>query len=253
MSVALDSKHTEHRPWPLPRGPWALKMCWHDLLFLHWPVEPALLRPHIPEGLAIENFDGSAWLGVVPFRMSGVRPRLAPAVPGVSAFPELNLRTYVSAEDKAGVWFFSLDVTKRLAVLLARRAFHLPYFRARMHMQLDGDRIRYSSQRITSGASAGFVGEYGPSGSVYFSEPGSIDAWLTERYCLYAADRKGRILRGDIHHAPWPLQQAEFEISSNTLADEIIPGFTSRMDAIEPLAHFSRELEVVAWSLTRVG
>jgi hypothetical protein len=120
-------------------------MSWHDLLFLHWPVEPDALRPHIPDRLAIDTFDGSAWLGVVPFRMSGVRPRFAPALPGVSAFPELNLRTYVTAGERAGVWFFSLEVTSRLAVLLARGAFHLPYFRARMRMQHEGDRISYSS------------------------------------------------------------------------------------------------------------
>jgi uncharacterized protein YqjF (DUF2071 family) len=198
MPVFLDEKHTEHRPWPVPRRPWSLKMSWHDLLFLHWPVEPDALRPHIPDRLAIDTFDGSAWLGVVPFRMSGVRPRFAPALPGVSAFPELNLRTYVTAGERAGVWFFSLEVTSRLAVLLARGAFHLPYFRARMRMQHEGDRISYSSTRVERGATFEFAGKYRGQGSVFRAHPGSIDSWLTERYCLYSANRRGKVFRWEI-------------------------------------------------------
>ena len=147
MPVLLDDKHTAHRPWPLPASPWLLKMSWHDLLFLHWPVDVAALRPHIPERLEIDTFDGVAWLGVVPFRMSGVGPRFVPSVPGVSTFPEINLRTYVRANGKPGVWFFSLDVTKRLAVLIARGAFHLPYFKAEMNVREEDGWIHYSSQR----------------------------------------------------------------------------------------------------------
>jgi len=247
MPVLLDAEHTEHRPWPVPQGPWVLRMTWHELVFLHWPVDPAVLRPHIPAGLAIDTFDGSAWLGVVPFRMSGVRPRFAPAVPGVSAFPELNLRTYVSAQDKAGVWFFSLDVTNPLAVLMARSLFHLPYFRARMAMEQEGGSISYASARARAEARVEFVGKYRAQGSVFRSAPGSIEAWLTERYCLYSSDRRNRIFRGEIHHAPWPLQQAEFEIERNTLAGPI----KVELDSRPPLAHYSDELEVVAWALQR--
>jgi hypothetical protein len=249
MSLLLDAKHTEHRPWPLPRRPWVLRMTWHELVFLHWPIDPALLRPHVPEGLAIDTFDGSAWLGVVPFRMSGVRPRFVPALPGVSAFPELNLRTYVTAQDKAGVWFFSLDVTKPVAVLLARSLFHLPYFRARMAMEREDRTIRYASARTQQGTEVEFAGEYRACGSVFRSVPGTIEAWLTERYCLYSADRRGRIFRGEIQHAPWPLQQAEFEIERNTLAGPIGMELSSR----PPLAHYSDRLEVVAWALCPVA
>lgn len=249
MTAILDRKHAEHRPWPLPQRPWALQMRWHDLLFLHWPVEPAVLRPHIPDRLELDTFEGSAWLGVVPFRMSGVRPRFAPAVPGISAFPEINLRTYVTAGGRAGVWFFSLDVTSCLAVLLARGAFHLPYFRARMDVQHDGDLIRYSSVRADSGAGSEFVGEYRGRGDVFRSEPGSLDAWLTERYCLYSANRRGKVFRGEIHHEPWPLERAEFEMSRNTLPDAI--GVS--VGSTEPLAHFARELDVVAWTLRSIG
>src|SRR6266508_3536850 len=123
---------TAHRPWPLPQRPWIMRMQWHDLLFMHWPVNRDALRRYIPPRLEIDTFDGSAWIGVVPFRMSGVVPRLLPPVPYLSAFPELNVRTYVSAEGKPGVWFFSLDAGNPIAVEAARDVFHLPYYNAQM-------------------------------------------------------------------------------------------------------------------------
>ncbi len=135
-----------HRPWPLPAGPWVMAQTWHDLLFAHWPVPIATLRPHIPTCLAIDTFEGQAWLAVVPFRMSGVRLRGTPA-PWLSAFPELNVRTYVAADGKPGVWFFSLDAGNPLAVAIARAWFHLPYFRARMSCEERNDWIEYKSER----------------------------------------------------------------------------------------------------------
>jgi len=218
-------------------------MRWHDLAFLHWPVEAELLRAHISPGLELESFEGTAWLGVVPFRMSSVGPRCVPSIPGIHAFPELNLRTYVTANGKPGVWFFSLDVTKRLAVWAARTFFHLPYFRARMQFERQGDTIHYASER--GPGRLGFTGRYRPTGDVYLSKPGSLESWLTERYCLYAADERGRIYRGDIHHAPWPLQRAEVEIERNTLGEQI--GIAALEG--EPLAHFAKDLDVIAWDL----
>src|SRR5437867_5100192 len=121
---------TSHRPWPLPSRPWVTTMRWHDLLFLHWPVRPEIIRPLIPNGLELDTFDGAAWIGVVPFRMTGVRLRWLPPLPGISAFPELNVRTYVRVRDRPGVYFFSLDAGSRTAVAMARAWFHLPYFHA---------------------------------------------------------------------------------------------------------------------------
>ena len=245
-----DASHLAHRPWELPRRPWVLAMQWWDLLFLHWPVSPSVLRPLIPSALTLDTFSGSAWLGVVPFRMSGVHPRCVPCLPGVSAFPELNLRTYVSAGGKPGVWFFSLDAASRLAVRGARGLFHLPYFDARMSANLQKDAIDYESERVHRGAPAvRFQGRYRPTGPVSLSHPGSIDAWLTERYCLYAADRAERLYRGEIHHEPWPLQPAEVDVKTNTIA----AGIGVDLPDEKPLLHFSRHLNVVAWALERVG
>src|ERR687897_7378 len=143
---------TEHRPYPVPSGPWVLRMSWRDLLFMHWPVEVEELRPLVPPALSIDTFERSAWLGVVPFDMSGVRPRFLPAVPGLSHFPEINLRTYVTAEGRPGIWFFSLDAHSRLAVRLARVTFRLPYFDAEMSCRVTDDEVHYRSVRTHGGA-----------------------------------------------------------------------------------------------------
>ncbi len=137
MEPILDQ--VSHRPWPLPNGPWVMEQQWHDLLFAHWRVDEGLLRQHVHLGLEIDTYQGQAWLGVVPFRMEGVRLRYAPAIPGTSRFPELNVRTYVKHGEKAGVWFLSLDAASRLAVTAARVWFHLPYFFARMSCDEEAD------------------------------------------------------------------------------------------------------------------
>jgi len=238
-----------HRPWPPPRRPWLMGMCWHDLLFAHWPLAPASLRPLIPPGLEVDTFDGRAWLGVVPFRMSRTGPRFARRLPWVSAFPELNVRTYVTAGGKPGVWFFSLDAANPLAVRAARRCFHLPYFDAQMNCQERGGWIEYRSRRTHRGSAAGeFVGRYRPTGPEYRALPGTLDRWLTERYCLYAASPAGRVFRGEIHHRPWPLQPAEAEIEVNTAAAHT--GIA--LPDVPPLLHFARYLDVIAWGLEGV-
>lgn len=220
-----------------------MEMTWHDLLFMHWPVKIEQIRPLIPGSLDIDTFQGEAWLGVVPFRMSGVRPRGFPSIPACSAFPELNVRTYVTAGGKPGVWFFSLDAANPFAVAVARLAYHLPYFNARMSLADEGGAISYRSTRTHRGAApAVFEAAYGPSGGEYESAPGTLEYWLTERYCLYSRDRKNRSWRADVHHARWPLQPAHAEVITNTMAEP--PGIPL---SGSPLLHFARLLEVVAW------
>jgi hypothetical protein len=225
-------------------------MSWHDLLFMHWPLPADLLRPLVPAGLQIDTFEGQAWLGIVPFRMTGVTPRCVPSLPWISAFPELNVRTYVRTDDKPGVWFFSLDAANPLAVFVARRQFYLPYFNARMSLTETAGEIHYQSIRTHSAsAPAAFRGRYRPTGEIRLAEPGTLEHWLTERYCLYSSDGQGNLWRGEIHHQPWPLQPAEAHIEINTMAQPSgIP-----LPEIKPLLHFARRLDVVAWSLEAVA
>jgi uncharacterized protein len=249
MDVIL--KETAHRPWPLPSAPWIMKQVWHSLLFAHWPVDVAQLLPLIPSDLAIHTFEGQAWLGVVPFRMSGVRARATPPLPSLSAFPELNVRTYVTYDGKPGVWFFSLDAANRAAVWAARLAFHLPYFFAAMRCELDRSsaRINYhSSRRDRQGAPATLKMSYAPEGKAFHPQLGTIDHFLTERYCLYAADKRGRLLRCEIHHRPWPLQSAVAAFEQNTM----VTAAGIALPNTPPLLHFARRQEVLVWAPHRV-
>ena len=236
---------TAHRPWPLPHRPWIMAQSWHDLLFAHWPIDSALLRPHIPTALQIDAFDAQGWIAVVPFRMSGVRLRATPALPWFSAFPELNVRTYVVADGKPGVWFFSLDAQNPVAVAAARAWFHLPYFRARMKCEDHNGSIHYSSQRTHPGAPPGALQvNYLPVAEIFEASPGTLEHFLTERYCLYAADSRGRISRGEIHHQPWQLQIAEAQFQQNSMIECAgIP-----LPWQNPLLHFARRQDVIAWN-----
>ena len=239
-----------HRPYPVPAGPWALFMSWHDLLFMHWPVPEGALRPWIPSALSLDTFDGSAWLGITPFGMSGARPRFLPSIPPLSNFPELNVRTYVTAEGKPGIWFFSLDAGNPVAVRLARATFSLPYFDARMTCLFVGHEVRYRSVRTHRGAThAQFAGRYRPVGEPFNSRPGTLEHFLTERYCLYSASERGNAYRGDIHHHRWPLQRAEAEVESLTMTAQI----GVALPETEPLLHFSRRLDTLAWPPRRVA
>ena len=242
-------QQTQHRPWPAPRQPWIMAQSWHDLLFAHWPVDASLLRPRIPANLEIDRFQGQAWLGIVPFRMSGVRLRWTPPLPRLSAFPELNVRTYVTSQGKPGVWFFSLDAANAIAVAVARWSFHLPYFTARMHCHERAGWIQYRSERTHRGApAAALEGRYRPEGDLFEPQPGSLEHFLTERYCLYSASR-GRIYRGEIHHPRWRLQSAAAEFARNSMAE----ASCLALPAQQPLLHFARRQDMVAWAPHRIA
>ncbi len=241
-------EETAHRPWPLPRQPWIMAQTWNDLLFAHWPLDPAAVRRVMPRSLHLDTWEGQAWVGVVPFRMTAVHPRFTPSIRGISAFAELNLRTYVVMDGKPGVFFWSLDASNPIAVALARTFFYLPYFRAHMKVDDDGERITYASTRIHTGAvQAIFAGTYGPVGPVETAPAGSLTDWLTARYYLYTTHRQ-RVYRGDIHHRPWPLQPASALITTNTLPE----AHGLQFPDVEPLLHFARRLDVIVWPLRRV-
>jgi uncharacterized protein YqjF (DUF2071 family) len=235
---------TAHRPWPLPRSPWLMTQSWHNLLFAHWPVDQALLRSRLPPGLPLDTYDGQAWVGVVPFYMTNVAPRLVPALPLVSEFAELNVRTYVTIGGRPGVYFFSLDAASAIAVAAARALLHLPYFTARMDVRSDNGHVTYASRRTDSqDAPAEFVAEYEPAGPSFEATPGTLDYFLTERYCLYNVDDRFRAYRLEIHHLPWTLRRAEARISRNTMAEAA----GLRLPSMAPLLHFSTRQDTVAW------
>jgi uncharacterized protein len=199
---------------PMP----ALTMTWHDLLFAHWPVATEALRPLIPAGLDVDTWGGNAWLGIVPFRMTRVRPLGVPLPGGRFAYAEMNVRTYVSATGRPGVWFFSLHGQDHLASFAARRAFNLPYRYARVGLRHAADGWIDFASRHDGERTALFRGRYRPTGPVSFAAPGSFDAFLTDRLSLYAARRGGGLLRADVEHGPWPLQPAELETTLDTMA-----------------------------------
>jgi uncharacterized protein YqjF (DUF2071 family) len=243
-------ERTEHRPWPLPDRPWIMTQSWHDLLFAHWPVDRELLRAKVPKTFTLDLFDNQAWVGVIPFHMTNVAPRGLPALPWVSAFPELNVRTYVTVDGKPGVYFFSLDAGNPIAVGTARSLFHLPYFSAAMTVNETDGSVDYSSRRTSKKAPAAeFAGRYRATGPVHEPARGTIEDFLTERYCLYTVDGHFRPYRCQIHHRPWPLQPADLELSVNTMADAA----GIRLPAMRPLLHFAKRLDMVCWNLERLG
>jgi uncharacterized protein YqjF (DUF2071 family) len=238
-----------HRPWPMPDSPWIMTQTWHDLLFAHWPVDKVRLASLIPDVLELDLFDGEAWVGIVPFHMTNVAPRGVPSLPWVSAFPELNVRTYVRAGGKPGVYFFSLDAGNPLAVAAARGLFNLPYFVAAMEVEEKVREIHYRSRRTASDAPpAELVASYAPAGPVFTATPGTLEYFLTERYCLFTVADDGHARRLDIHHPPWPLQPANAMFQTNTMADAA----GLRLPSRAPLLHFAKRQDMVAWTLQRV-
>ena len=221
-----------------------MRQSWQDLLFAHWPIAAKALAHLVPDGVKIQEHDGTSWVGVVPFRMRGVMFRPLPDLPWVSAFAELNLRLYVEVGGKPGVWFLSLDAANPLAVWAARRRFHLPYFLADMQVREVGERLHYRSVRRAPQRVA-FKGNYAPVGPVIAARPGSLEHFLTERYCLYTSAPSGMILRGDIHHLAWPLQRASVELEENSIAAP----HSLALDGAPPVVHFAKRIDAIMWPL----
>ena len=241
--------HVAHRPWPLPEAPWVMGQTWDDLLFCHWPVDEAQLRSHVPTSLPLDRFDGRPWVSVTPFEVSGTRLCGTLPPPLLSRFPELNVRTYVTVDGRPGIWFLSLDAASILAVAAARGLYRLPYLHADMEIARSRPWIGYrSDRRDPRGAPAAFHARYQPTGGVRHAEPGSLEAWLVERYRLYTVDDEGRVHVGDIHHRPWTLRDAVADIRANTMTRPHgvdLPG--------APLVQFARRQDVVFWPLRPAG
>jgi uncharacterized protein len=240
---------TAHRPWPVPEHRWLLAQTWEDLLFAHWRVSEEALRSVVPRELPLDTFDGSAWIGVTPFVVRGMRARHVPPLPPVSRFPELNVRTYVTVDGLPGIYFLSLDAASWMAVWGARRAFRLPYFRARMVIARGEGGVEYESTRVSrDGEPASFEASYRPIGERFVAAPGSLEFFLAERYCLYTFDQRMTVYRTEIHHPPWPMQHAEAEIRRNSMLRPL-----AIEPQGEPLLHFARRQDVLIWQRRAVG
>ena len=241
----------EHRPWPLPRGRAIMVQTWHDLLFAHWPVPVDLVRDKVPAGVELDTFGGTAWLGVIAFQLSDVRLNGIRAVAWVSNFPEVNVRTYVTRGGKPGVFFLSLDADNPIGIALAKPWFRLNYYRAQMELKKQNRYIDFQSRRTQRGAPhAQFEASYRPCSPTFRAQSGSLEAWLTERYCYYTGplgDYGDRLYRCEIHHLPWQLQMAQARILNNTMA--LSHGI--ELPAIEPLLHYAGKMQALIWPLRR--
>jgi uncharacterized protein YqjF (DUF2071 family) len=239
---------TGHRPWPMPSDPWFMRQTWLGLLFAHWRVAVEDLQPVVPAQLPIDVHDGSAWIGVTPFLVSGLRLRGTAPLPVSSRFPEINVRTYVTVDGKPGIYFLSLDAARQSAVRAARRFYRLPYFHADMAYSRHGERVEFRSERRSvDGQAASFSATYWPLADPSPPEPGTLEHFLTERYCLYTLDERRRVHRGDIHHPPWPLQRADASLRRNTMTSPV--GIQPRE---QPLLHYSHRQDVLLWPIEAV-
>jgi len=238
-----------HKPRPLPTGRWAMTHRWNDLLFAHWPVPAASIAPLLPEGLHVDTFMGSAWLGVVPFWLDRIKIRGVPPIPGIGSFPDLNLRTYVRDEytRAEGVYCFSMDSSNLLAVAGARIFYNLPYYWADMRLEQRSEReFSFYSRRRLSKDKPMFVARYrglGPTRKLAENRGGTLENFFTERSCLFSRNRDGQPIRANMHHVSWPLEDAEAEIERNDLPATIGIELPDR----EPVLHYSRRQAIYIW------
>ena len=245
---------TSHKPRPLPSGRWVMTNRLNDLLFAHWPMTPSALSPFIPEGLQLDTCQGSAWVGVVPFWMDRIKLRGLPSIPGARHFPEVNLRTYVRDPrgGMPGVYFLSIDASNFFGSAAARLLYNLPCHWAEMrHEQRSEREFAFYSRRRFASSEVIFKARYrglGPTKKLAESRAGSLEYFLTERYCLFTLDRDGELARASIHHVPWPLEQAEAEIERNDLA----AAMGLKLPKSEPVLHYSRRMAIYVWQLERL-
>lgn len=242
-------KQIAHRPYPLTSKNWIMRQSWRDLLFIHWPVPLEEIRKHVPSSLHIDTFDGSAWLSIVIFEMKGIYIRGLPPFSILPPFPEINVRTYVHHNGKPGVYFMSLDVNDWMSYTVAKRWLHLPYQPANISIQKDENTYHYSSNRAKqSNSSITSMGSYTPSQKVFFPINGTLEHWLTERYCFFSESKKGVMYCCEIHHLPWPLQNAEFSIKKNTLIDP----FQIDLASVGPISYFSNGVDSLIWNIQKL-
>jgi uncharacterized protein len=232
----------EHRPWPPPSGRWAVARTIEDVLAAHWRVSAGALLEHVPPGLELECRDGSAWLGLIAARVSAQRVRGLLPLPLSSL--ELHVRTYVTGPDgRPGALLLGLDTSSGLAAEAARRALGAAAGRARASALRDGEWTGYEFARAHEPGRV-FSGRVRARGATFDAAPESLAGFFLERYAVYAAGRGGRLLRAELHHAPWRLRAADGEIALASIAPVALSG--------DPLCHAAARQDLLVWPLEPV-
>ena len=233
----------DHLPFPMPDRPHALNQEWRHLTFLHWKVDSEKLAPYIPEGLEIDFHDGDAYVGTIPFLMKNVHPRWAISVPGISTFPEFNIRTYVKKNGKGGVLFLTLEAQSRITCAYAPRAYGLPYKYSKGRVKVQGSTYRWDTKR--KGGTHGFSGFCSPKGEEMKAEKGSLEEFLFERYSLYV-EHDGNLCIAHTQHDPWVYTEGDVTILDNALTESFDLGIK---DALTPdCVHMSDGVFVHTWN-----
>ena len=249
MPKMYSFKETDQRPYPLPRRPWVMTQVWNDLLFLHYSIDPDLLRSHVPKELEIDTFKGEAWISIIPLKITGSRVRKTPALPVLSSYIELNVRTYVVYKGVPGIYFFSLDANSLANVLGARGVTALPYKLAVMQFKQKDNEFYMKSERVGAQDAYQFEVSYVREEKMTETDQDTVDFWLLERYCMYSYYGK-HILRGDIHHDAWKVSDVSATIHKNTMLS-----FLPNEQALsEPrLLHYARMKRFLFYPLKKVG
>ncbi|MCJ8008320.1 YqjF family protein [Lederbergia wuyishanensis] len=240
-------KETGHRPYPLPSKYWLMRQRWSDVLFMHLPIQPEKLQPYIPSPIEIDIFDGTAWLGVIVFNISGIYPRGFHNVSIRPAFPEINLRTYVKCNNKPGIYFLSLDVDDWTSYTLAKKWLHVPYYPAKISFQKNRQSFHFESVRNRESPII-CKGSYTPKSEIFFPKKMTLDHWLTERYCFFSQDQRSNMYCLDIHHQPWPLQKADAVVHTNDLFNPFHFDITNE----SPIFHYSQGLDALIWNIKKM-
>jgi len=222
---------------------------WEDLLFAHWPVSSASIRALIPDELEIDTFDGQAWISIIPFLLSRVRIRCTPRIPLMNKFPEINVRTYVKAKGRSGIYFLSLDAANPLITAIAKQWYRLPYHPASMQFERRGDTIDIRSRRWRSSpAAAQFSAAYRPDSAVFMAQPGTLEHWLTERYTLFCLCRRSKkVYAAYVYHEPWNLQKVFVTLRENTMTHGLFP-----LPEEPYLCLYSRGVQSIVWPIRNI-
>ncbi|WP_028393328.1 YqjF family protein [Bacillus cihuensis] len=240
----------DHRPFPLPSLPWLLSQVWEDLLFIHYPMDPNVLRNYVPLELELDVYQNRAWITIIPFRVTKMKGRGIPSLPLLNAYLEINVRTYVKYKDIPGIYFFSLDANHPLFVIGLKTAIGLPYKHANMEFKQMKNAFQFKSYRLSDKNTSEKINlTYQPGNVLFETLPGTLDHWLLERYCMYSFLGK-YLIRGDIHHDQWKVSNATATTSINTMISFLS---ADNCPNTPSLLHYSKQRRVFCYPPKRVG